>query len=259
MCHRCKIKTEASTRCDTCQSWNLTALGIGTDLILQEISKKFPKRNVFILDKERAKTARAAEKIAEEFQATPGAILIGTEMALYYISGKVENAAVVSFDSLLAIPDFKISEKIMHILIELDNLASQSLIIQTRQPDDEAIVQFLSGNLSEFVRGELKARQDLNYPPFSTLIKITYRGPKNNMGKAGEYLKNLFKDYEPAIFSAFVPRVKNLHALNAVLKIKRSEWTLPEISDGTLNVNLLARLRSLPPALSIEVDPDNLL
>ena len=148
----------------------------------------------------------------------------------------------------------------MRILIELERYTKESLIIQTRNPDEDVLVQFLSGNLNQFIREELKSREQFNYPPFFTLIKITYKGPQANLGKAQVYLENMFKDYNISVFRGFTPKIKNLYVLNIVLKIKRNDWTLIEANPlGHLDPKLLARLQALPPALSIQIDPEDLI
>src|SRR3989304_6665467 len=260
MCHHCQHKKDAQVVCGTCQSWNLKALGIGCGRVQAEIASLYPEARVFRLDKERIKTAKEGQRMIEEFYKTPGAILLGTELALHYLKDPIENIAVVSFDSLFAIPDFKANEKIIRLLVELERYAKESLMIQTRQADQEVLAQFLSGNLSEFARQELKSREEFNYPPFFIPIKITYRGPKVNLEKAGAYLENLFKDYNPAIFRAFTPKIKNDYILNTVMKIKRTDWSLPEMTpDGRLDPVLLRKLQTLPPTLTVQINPDDLL
>lgn len=51
MCHFCRDKSDALMTCKNCGSWNLKALGVGTDRVAGEIVKEFPKRPVFMLDR----------------------------------------------------------------------------------------------------------------------------------------------------------------------------------------------------------------
>ena len=75
------------------------------------------KIKIFKLDKEIAKTTIGAEKIIKEFEDTSGSILIGTEMAFFYIKKKVPFSVIASFDSLWSIPNFKMGERIIHIIL----------------------------------------------------------------------------------------------------------------------------------------------
>jgi primosomal protein N' (replication factor Y) len=260
LCHHCRRKKDALTACGACKSWNLKALGIGTDLVAEEIRKNFPKAQMLILDSDKVKTPKQAAKIMKDFYSAKAAILVGTEMALHHFTEKIDNVAVVSFDSLFAIPDFKMNERIMRLLLGLERYAGANLLIQTRNAQEQVLKEFMSGNIHEFARSEIKSREEFSYPPFFTPIKIIYRGPQENMAKAEAYLENLFKEYNPSTFRAFVPKVKNLHVLNMVIKIKRDSWSLPEITqDGALDPKLLAKLRALPPALTVQIDPEDLL
>ncbi len=260
ICHRCRNKKDAKAVCGTCQSWNLAALGIGTDLVRKEAEKKWPDRTILLLDKDTAKTPSQAQKIIAEFYKTKGAILIGTEMAINYLDQPIENTAVVSFDSLFSIPDFRMGEKIVHLLVNLSGLAEKSFMIQTRNPKDLTLSYFLSGNLAQFFRDEFENREKFNYPPFSVLIKITLRGTKEAVIKSQALIETLLKDYDPMVYRAFIPRVKNLYILNALIKIKKENWSLPEISsNGSLDQTLLYKLKSLSQSFNVQIDPDDLL
>ncbi|MEJ0002166.1 MAG: hypothetical protein WDN09_03275 [bacterium] len=94
ICNRCKTEMESDTICPKCGSWNLMPLGIGTDTVAEAVRKMFPPDKdgaavpVFQLDRETAGTKTGAEKIVKEFEASGGAILVGTEMALIYLARK---------------------------------------------------------------------------------------------------------------------------------------------------------------------------
>lgn len=66
-----------------CGSWNLFPHGIGNDGVYEEIKKNFPKTKIFKLDKEEVDSAKGADEIITEFEENKGAILIGTQMALF--------------------------------------------------------------------------------------------------------------------------------------------------------------------------------
>ena len=119
ICNRCKVEAETEVKCKNCESWNLIPLGIGTDTVFLETRKKFPNAKVFKLDKESAKTKKEAEKIIKEFEENNGSILIGTEMALFYLKEKLPLTIIASFDSLFSIPNYKINEKVIQIITSI--------------------------------------------------------------------------------------------------------------------------------------------
>ena len=263
VCNRCQREIESDIKCVSCGSWNLMPLGIGTDTVYEEIKKLFPNREkikIFKLDKESAKTAKGAEKIIKEFEENPGSILVGTEMAFFYLKEKVPLSIIASFDSLWSIPNFKMSEKIIQITLSIISKTTDQLIIQTKNENDPVIQAIQSGNLLPFIREELEDRKKLNYPPYKRFIKITHLGNKEQTTKATRVLEEIFKEYSPEIFSGFITRLKEKYVTNALIKIDPKKWSFPEISTGSsIDENLLAKLLSLSPSFTVFVDPEDLL
>ena len=98
-------------KCAKCDSWNLTALGIGMERVHQELSEKFPSMKIFRIDSDSSPTQKIATKTIEAFYESPGSLLLGTEMALLYLSEKIDSTAIVSIDSFFSLPDFRVNEK----------------------------------------------------------------------------------------------------------------------------------------------------
>ena len=232
VCNKCSHQKDTDTTCNICGSWNLMPLGIGTDMVHEYIRKIFPKIKILKLDKESAKNKSGAKKIIEEFENENGAILIGTEMALFYLKNKIPLSVIASFDSLWSIPNFRMGEKILKILLTLMAKTENKLIIQVKNSQDGAILAIQKENLLSFVREELEDRKILGYPPFERFVKITHYGEKKDIQKAKEILGEMFKDYNPQIFSGFIQKKKGLYVTNALIKIKPTKWTLPAISIG---------------------------
>lgn len=260
ICNRCKNQMKDDTYCKSCGSWNLMPLGIGTDTVELALREIFPKIKLFKIDKEAVKSSKGAEKIVEEFESEKGAILIGTEMALYYIHKQIPLSIISSFETLWGIPNFKMSEKVIQLILALHSKSSKKLIVQTKNPTDPVIQAVQSGNLVSFVRSELEDRKNLDYPPYKRFIKITHTGEKSDSVNAKEALLEVFSPYQPEIFGGFIGSSKNKYVTNMLIKIEPSKWSLPELSTGgTLDKNLLLKLLSLPSVFDIYIDPEDLL
>ncbi|MCC7160793.1 hypothetical protein IT399_03695 [Candidatus Nomurabacteria bacterium] len=266
VCNRCAEEKDGDTSCESCGSWNLLPLGIGTDTVYEEIKKiiteetTLSKTKVFKLDKESAKTQRGAQNIIKEFEENRGAILVGTEMTFFYLKNKVPLSIIASFDSLWSIPNFKMSEKIIHIILSITKNTTSKFIIQTKNENDKAIGAIESLNLLSFIREELEDRKALGYPPFKRFIKITHLGDKEETRKARKLLEEVFKEYSVEIFSGFVTQMKEKYVTNALLKLELKNWSLPCLSiDSTIDEKLFTKLLNLPPSFEIFVDPEDLL
>jgi primosomal protein N' (replication factor Y) len=259
MCNKCGRKEKTEVSCHNCSSWNLTPLGIGTDKVYEEIKNIYPNIKIFQLDKENANTAKEARDIISEFNKNPGSILIGTEMVFSYLKNEIPNSAIISLDGLFSIPSFNITQKILHIIEKLHNITQDTLIIQTRIPENKILQYILSGNVLPLCREDLKERREFGYPPFKRLIKITFEGNANDTEKARNFIENILGNYEPQIFSAFISKTKGQYITNTVIKIDPQIWPLPINDKLKLDQNLLANLLKLSPSFLINVDPEDLL
>ncbi len=252
MCHHCGERRSAAEYCKHCNSWKLGALGIGIDTVIEKMKEKFPDISIFKIDSDSTKT-RTAKSIVQKFKAKPGSILVGTEMMLQYIHDKVENSAIISLDSLFALPDFRIQEKILYMLIRMRAITTKIFIAQTRKIDEKVFEYGLKGNMSEFYKSTIEERKKFNYPPFSTLIKLTLEGKKDQIVKEMEEAQSILDPYEVEIFPAFTNTVRGNFVLHGLIRISNSngrKWPHNDLVD---------KLKSLSPAISVRVDPETLL
>ncbi len=250
LCHRCGERRTAMEQCSKCNSWRLTTLGIGSEFVEQEIQKLFPDIKIFRMDSDTVNTHKKALQMAEKFHAAPGSVMIGTEMAISYITEKIQNSAVVSMDSFFALPDFRINERIINIILKIKAITTRNFILQTRQPDEKVWDYSLRGNLADFYRDEISDRKLLDYPPFTTLIKISLTGDRDFVISEMEKLQKIIEPHNIDVFPAFIPGLAGKYIMHGLIKIKRGEW---------IDETLLAKLQILPLSYSVNVDPESLL
>jgi len=250
LCHRCGERRSAEEACKNCESWKLTTLGIGIERVEEEIKKRHPDLQIFRIDKDTVTTLKKGMAIIKKFYESPGGILIGTDLALLYVDQKIQNAAIVSIDSLFSIPDFRIQEKIMSLIVRIRAVAEKNFLLQTRNFEQKILHYALHGNLVDFYREEIKEREQFGYPPFSTFIKITLQGQKEAVQREMKKLETIFAPLTIYTFPAFIERVKGKFVMHALLRLPRKQWVDRE---------LLAKLHSLPPQFAVKVDPESLL
>lgn len=250
VCHHCGETLPAATKCAKCHSWRLLELGVGVEKITSLLRTYLPKTKIFQLASDQVKTAKQAETIATSFYSSAASVLVGTEMALFYLKDKVENTLAVSIDSLLALPDFRAREKVMNLLLSIRSLSLKRFGIQTRFPDRPLYQQALHGNLLEFYKQEIADRETYNYPPFRLLIKVRLRDEKEKTTEAMGHLAEELEEYSPIVFPAFHPKSHGRYQLNLILKLKPDVWPEPK---------LLELFQNLSPKFEVEVDPTSLL
>ena len=249
LCHRCGEKESAQKLCPKCNSWKLIHLGIGIENTYKELKNIFPKKEIFLIDKD-SLTEKEIKKEVEKFYNKTGSFLVGGETALKYLNQKIDNIIVISIDPLFAIPDFKINEKIIRLLIEMRELSLNNFYIQTRIPENKIINYAIKGNLLDFYKDEITEREEMLYPPFSIFIKISLEGKINIIKNKMEELKEFLRPKECIIFPSKYKSKNNELILNAIIQIKKDNWP---------DNDLIQKLKLLTPDFSIKIEPENLL
>ena len=250
LCHRCGTERPADFTCAYCGGWRLTTLGIGIDQAEEALRGRFPDLPIFRIDRDNVTTHKEAQKIAEEFFATPGAVLIGTEMAIPYLTKPLAHIGVLSVNSLLTIPDFRMGEKVFRLLLTLRAKAERRFIVQSREAKNTIFSLALGGNIGEFLREELETRKELGYPPFATLIKLTHEGSKPEGERVMADIEKTFTHFHPVTFPAFIARIKGKYRMNALMKIPKNKWP---------DRDVISLLRSLPQDIEVRVDPESVI
>lgn len=271
VCHGCGLtrvpEDNANETCPKCGSWRLQGVGIGIDRIEEEVSAIFPNTPLFILDGDRAKTRTQAKKIIAQFEKSAGGILVATPMAISLLD-TVEHTAIVSIDSLFAIPDIRMSERIFALVLALREKTTKTLLIQTRADDTTIFEQALQGDLAQFTENELALRKAFSYPPYGTIIKITLRGKRADLAPEMDRLKTFLAEYSPIVPGTMAREPKNIFRMHMILKLtpletgshcEPSRSLTGQAEEVWPNKTLLAKLRALPPQFTIEVNPDHLL
>lgn len=242
-CSACESTRSAHERCGNCTSWNLLALGIGSERVHADATKLFPKNQVFLLDQGSARDHKKASAIRDAWKNSPGGILVGTELALPYIREGVSLTGIASLDSLLALPEWRVHERVYSLITTLAGI-SETLIIQTRRTNEDVLRYAIEHRLRDFREKELSLRKQFRYPPFALIITLTVVGSPARVLKESSSLLTLFKPWNPAQHATSAPRGQTRSVL--VLRV-----------DTPLADDLLRTLRTLPPYVAIAFNPES--
>lgn len=272
ICHHCGQKINPPSVCPKCQSYRIKAFGSGTQRVEIEAKKLFKETRVLRLDSDVAKSPEAKDKIIQEFAEKKAGILIGTQIILKRNLPKVPLAAFVSADTLLHLPDFCSGERLWQTIQQIKSFVQEKLIIQTYNPENSVIAQAAKNDYRSFLKEEVDTREILKYPPFSQLIKLTFRheDPK----KAATEAKILFvkltqqlkisKIFKEIIFEligpapAFIPKEKQKYIWRIIVK-SVSPWLASEPERQKI-IKLRNKFLMIAPfGWEVNVDPESLL
>ncbi len=279
VCHACGAMRSAHETCKQCTSWKLTPLGIGVQLVEREIEHLFPDTPRFVLTRDSVKTHRNVLATMREYMATPGAILIGTEMALPYMPLELDTVGVVSLDSMLSMPGWNMYERILTMLFSLREATRGALYVQTRKPEEELLKLALNGNLSTFYRTEFADRKQYGYPPYSTLVKISCEGRDDMVRATMRTLAERLAPYGFTMLPHVLTTPKATALMHGFLRLQPEDIAdvqsekpqsrsrrKPSPTDHSPapiptwpNDTLIDRIGDLMSLITIEVDPERIL
>lgn len=242
-------RVRAADTCPECSSWRLRERGIGIQQIEDELHEAFPKEEIIIFDHTTATTPRKARMLIGDFYENKQAIMLGTSMALPYLEKPISLSVVPSLDAARAIPTWRADEELFSLLMNLREISNEGVIVQTRSPVDDLLKNFKTGHIEQFYKDEIELRRTLRYPPFSVFIHLTISGTAENIKPVEEAAKEILQNYQPAFYNAPLsnPEKSTRYGL---IRIEKKDWPNKEL------VNLL---RSLPPAIRIEINPPRIV
>lgn len=201
LCHYCGYMTDVPETCDKCGSGSIVKLGSGTQKIEDIIQGEFPGYRIFRLDQDTARKKQTAPELIDKMEKREIDILLGTQMVSkgFDFHG-VTVAGIIMADIGLNMPDFRSTERIFSLLLQLAGRSGRGeengrVVIQTLN-ETNPIFDFLKRHdYSGFYNSEINIRRILDYPPFSRLARIVFRGKdENEVSDAASRLSSAIDD-----------------------------------------------------------------
>ena len=189
VCHVCGTKVKMEKNCPECGNGKIKPLGFGTQHVEIFVKRMFPRATVQRLDVDIAPKAVIQRKIINQFKQGEIDILIGTQLVFRELDFQnVGMIGIILADCLLNLPDYKSAELTFQFMYQLAlNLATKkelkNLIIQTYQPEHHSLQAIANMNYELFYEKEMMTREELDYPPFTKMIKIGFIGRKREKVK----------------------------------------------------------------------------
>ncbi|MBI4722175.1 MAG: primosomal protein N' [Candidatus Stahlbacteria bacterium] len=170
-CHYCNYTERAIGYCPQCKGTNLSYKGIGTARVEKIFKTMFPNVNICRLDLEEV-ASKYITHIFNSFKSGETQVLLGTQLIAKPVDfPEVGLVGIISADTGLNLPDFRASERVFSLLMRLVKKGAE-VVMQTYNPDHSVIKHLKSSDYLGFYKFEQSARMELNYPPYSHLVKL---------------------------------------------------------------------------------------
>jgi len=184
MCHLTGFSMRMPKECPNCKvEDSLTSVGPGVERIAEEAKEIFTDARIEILSSDT--TRNSAELSARMRRMEQGEIdiLIGTQMVVKgHNFPNLTFVGVVDGDLGLAGGDPRAGERTYQTLVQVAGRAGRAdkpgnALIQTHQPEHEALQALAAGDREMFIGVELAMRDMLGLPPFGKLAAVIIWGP----------------------------------------------------------------------------------
>jgi primosomal protein N' len=173
-CPRCGYVAPPPEACPSCGASQWRYLGAGSERLVEQVRKAWPRAAVARADPDVLATERASEP--PDIYVTTW---IGTKEAL---RPDVSLVGVLDADALIRRPEWWAAEAAYHALAEMAAWAGPAarggrLVVHCSDPAHHAVQAVVRADHRFFVERELSQRAELAYPPFSELVRATAAGP----------------------------------------------------------------------------------
>jgi len=234
-CHHCNYKNKFNNYCKSCNHKTIKTYGVGTQKIEEIIKKIFPYAKILRYDKDALNKKENYFKILNKFENQEADILLGTQMIAKGLDFKnVSLVGIINADLGMLLPDFRAGEKAFQLIYQLIGRSGRhkknsTAIIQSYNTDDQYINLACSGELSDYYNYALHERKDLNYPPYSRLIKISSTGINKkiiNTQLTNIYNKLLLYKNITIMGPADCPieKINNAFRMHLIIKTNKKDW-----------------------------------
>ena len=183
LCHYCGYSVAAPRSCPECSSLDASFTGFGTEMVEEEVRRTFPDLKLIRIDADSTAKKGTLKKSLEAFRAKEADILLGTQMVAKGLNFPgVRLVGVVLADTALHLPDFRAAERTFSLVVQVAGRSGRyfpdgKVIIQTLRPNEPAIAMSCTLDVEAFYEHELEQRKMLNFPPYSRMIRFTFRSP----------------------------------------------------------------------------------
>ncbi len=176
-CHYCLTSQILPDHCPDCQS-RLIQLGQGTQRVEEELARKFPRSCTARMDSDSMRKASDYKQTLEAFGAGELDILLGTQMIAKGLDfPNVRLVGVLNADLAMTSPDFRAAERTFDLVCQVAGRSGRAgaegtVVVQTMQPDEPAIVHATRHDYPGFVQSELPHRKEFGYPPYGRIVRF---------------------------------------------------------------------------------------
>ena len=270
-CHYCN-HVEYEPKCHDCNSEALEHFGMGSQKVEIVAREVFPEYRIERLDSDSLSKKNEHIEILKRFQNGEIDILIGTQMIAKGLDNKnVTLVGVINADMSFNLPDYRSSERGFSILTQVAGRSGRGdikgkVIFQTYNQENIFLKNAQKQDYESFYKNEIEAREMLDYPPYSKMIRIIlsskneFRAEKSALEiemHLSDYIKKLSLNENLIVLGpapCVIERIKEEYRFNIIIKNKIDDLGHKTILRFLKSIKLPSDIKMV-----VDIDPSDIL
>ncbi len=232
-CHYCGTHYPVVQTCQACGSSAFVEKNFGTERVEEAFAEAFPHAKVARMDYDSVKGKYDHDNLIQQFEQQKLDILVGTQMLVKGLDfAHVQLVGVLDADGLLHFSDFRVNERAYQLLEQVSGRAGRKdglgkVMIQVSDVQHPVLQFVRNHDFKALYDFELPNRQLFQYPPFSRVIKLTFRHKQSHIAEDAAHwvMKGLAANYGTFIQGPAQPvinRIRNEYLWEVLIKLPRN-------------------------------------
>lgn len=269
-CHYCGAQYTVPSCCPKCGSESIRYGRDGTEKIVKDLNKLFPKARILRMDNDTTRGKSSHLSILSAFRNGEADILVGTQMiAKGHDFPKVTFVGILDADMSLYIGDYSSIEQTFQLVTQVAGRAgrdelSGSVVLQSYSPNHYVFYFASKYDYEGFYKKEINVREVTCFPPFCKIVRVlvtsenedaVFACTRNILGEVKELSKSHQEDF--ISLKAMKSPVKMIqgklrYQIMIKLRLEHEEQIISEIYKIT-DKNTLRNVQ-----IFVELNPKNL-
>jgi primosomal protein N' (replication factor Y) (superfamily II helicase) len=237
LCHYCGTSYPPVNTCAACGNHEFIHRNFGTEKIEEELEMLFPKAHIARMDMDSVRGKTAHDMLIKQFEQQRVDILVGTQMVAKGLDfDHVDLVGILDADSLLNFSEFRVNERAFQLMEQVSGRAGRKdgkgrVLIQVANTKHPVLQWVIDHDYKAFYIQETAARQQFSYPPFSRIIRISFRHKIREIVQdaASVFALHLHKDFGKFLTGPGEPviaRIRNQYIMELMLKLPKNGSTI---------------------------------
>lgn len=236
-CHYCGTVYAPVTTCAACGNHRFVQRNFGTERIEEHLGSVFPKARIARMDIDSVRGKTAHDTLIQQFEQQRIDILVGTQMVVKGLDFEHVNlVGILDADSIIHFAEFRATERAFQLMEQVSGRAGRKdgegkVLIQAADVTHPVLAYVRAHDYSMFIRHELPFRQQFGYPPFTRIVRVTFRHRVKEIvdSAAALFAITLRKEFPACLVGPAEPviaRVRNQYLMELMLKLPKDSATI---------------------------------